>query len=241
MLQTPYVMGLYGLEDPSPFNHLQLLAELRLLIYEAVLTGKDSTAALLATCQQINMEAQEVLYRRPTSFSSQAKLFAWVERSRATNLNRVRTVTLHLTDVDLDALLDQSASKRSTRTGVWSLYKQNLEMLNRSLSALPKLSSLTIIPPTIGRSHLLRNMYHSFLAEIPKRCPKLKRIEIHDSDELLHSVPQLNDIKDVIFTESSGNSSTATAGGRRESASVSKKPSNVMAKKRRRTVALCGS
>ena len=146
------------------------------------------------------MEAHEVLYQRSLSFQSQAKLYAWIQRSRKTNLRHVLSITLRLTDVDLESLLEGPSSKRETRTSIWTLYKDDLQKLRRSLSSLPNLSRLNIIPPKIGHSLLLKDMYHFFLAEIPRRCPKLKGLTIDDSNELLKAVPALEEVHHVTFT-----------------------------------------
>lgn len=198
-------------------SFLHLPPEIRLAIYEVVLVDNIDSTAILQICRQINMEAHEVLYQRPSSFNTQAKLFAWIERSRIANLNRVRKITLRLTDVDLTSLLETPSSKRQTRTTVWSLYKDDLQKLEQSLSTLPNLSSLTIIPPKICHSHLLKNMYHTFLSEIPRRCPRLKRLEIYDSDNLLDTVPALKDVRHVTFTASSSKASVESKEDRGDS------------------------
>lgn len=198
----------------SAFFHLP--SEIRLAIYYAVLVDNNDTTAILRACRQMNIEAHEMLYHRTPTFHSQARFFAWISRSRARNLNRVRTITLRLTDVDLDSLLDELSGKRRTRTTIWSLYRNDLYRLEQSLSALPNLSRLTVVPPKIGHSLLLKDMYHSFLAEIPRRCPRLKELEICGSDSLIESVPALKDIRQVIFTDSDTSVTVKSERGRKE-------------------------
>lgn len=179
----------------------QLPSEIRLAIYHAVLVDNNDTIAILQACRQMSTEAREMLYHRTPTFDCQSKFFTWISKSSVRNLNRVRTITVRLTDVDLESLLDESSSKRRTRTTIWSLYRNDSHKLEQSLSALPNLSRLTIIPPELGHSLLLKDMYHSFLAEIPRRCLRLKELEISDSDSILEIVPALKEIRQVLFTD----------------------------------------
>lgn len=210
---------------------LRLPTEMRLAIYEAALLNSSDKLALLRTCWQINMEAQAVLYQRPTSFSSQAKLFAWIERSRRTNLERVRTLSLRLTDIDLSPFFEAGITQRRKRMSAWSMYQTELERLEQALISLPNLSRLTIIPPRLGRSQLLKGLYRSFLGMIPHKCQKIRQLELHDSDEILKSVPALRDVRAVTFTEptlksssisSTSKSGSETAEARRDSAMAEK-------------------
>lgn len=191
----------------------QLPTEMRLDIYELALLDAQPTVSglpFLQTCRHISMEARPTLYKRPTSFSSQAKLFEWIDRSRRQDLRRVRTLKLRLTDIDLSSLLDQSTPTRTTRASVWTLYQSELGRFDDALKALPNLSSLTIVPPESGRSQLLKGLYHSFLGLVTKRCPKLGRLELQDSDDILDAVPALKDVYGVICTGGSSSSSQPT-------------------------------
>ena len=175
----------------QPPAFLNLPAEVRLAIYQAALIDKQVNTSLLHLCRQVGMEAQEILYKRHASFDAQAKLFAWIRRSRTANLSRVRSITIRLTDVDLSALLEPPTARRQTRTSIWTLYKDDLEKLEQSLSSLPNLARLTVTPPRIGRSSLLRGLYHEFLSSVPKRCPRLRHLDLHDTEEVLECVPEI--------------------------------------------------
>ena len=219
-----------GTLSPSPRTECLLYnlpTEMRLDIYELALLDAQPTASgvsLLQTCRHINMEARPTLYKRPTSFSSQAKLFEWIDRSRNQDLKRVRTLTLRLTDIDLSLLLDQSSPTRTTRASVWILYQSELERFDDALKALPSLSNLTIVPPKSGRSQLLKGLYHSLLGLIPKRCPKLGRLELQDSDEILEAVPSLKDVRGVTCTGGSSSSSQPTEKAAKQSPPVKSEP-----------------
>ena len=218
---TTSIQGLHLGSTPATseqISHLfRLPPEMRVAIYEAAflddtdVSDSSDSISLLQTCRQINMEAQPVHYQRPKSFNSQAKLFSWICRSSTSNLERVRTLTIHLTDVDLSPLLHQDNPIRRKPVTAWSLYQAELERLNEVFRAVSNLTSLTVIPPRESRSMLLRNFYRSFLAMIPTRCSKLKKLEVHDYDgeELLISVSTLKQISQVSFT-----------GGRARSGSV---------------------
>lgn len=200
-------------------NFLALPAELRIAIYTAILFDpSNSNLNLLSTSQQIHMEASPILYQRPISLSSQSKLSSWIARSSSTDLSRVRTLTLRLTDVDFSPLLQTppSASNRSApRPTAWSLYQHELEMLDKALQSLPGLLDLTIIPPERSNSQLLRGMYLSFLGLIPERLPRLRRLTIHDAESVREKVPNLRKLSGavIVFDEakSPGGSSPASS------------------------------
>ena len=215
-----YLISTAPLKSQKTSIFFQLPPEMRLAIYEAALldsddsdsseTSNDSNSVnLLKTCRQVNMEAQPVISQRPKSFTSQAKLFTWIDRSQRFNLERVRTLTLQLSDIDLAPLLEQQTTARRKNMTAWSLYQAELERLEEALRGLPNLSCLTIIPPKESQSLLVKTFYRSFLARIPKRCPKLKKLELHDSKELLTETPELNEIREVTFTGPVAKSSRA--------------------------------
>ena len=179
---------------PRPLLLLDLPAELRIAIYEASLLGPRPALALLYICHQIAMEALSTLYQRHITFGSQAELFAFIERSRSSNLSRVRTLSLRFTDINLSAVWED---KRQTRSSVWTLYQEELTRLDGALVALPSMTELTISPPTGSRSHLLRGLYLSFLALIPIRYPKLQHLYIDEAEAVLDKVPGLRELASV--------------------------------------------
>jgi len=167
----------------DPISHLLALpAEMRIHIYELVLLSQPQDLCLLQASRQVNMEAQPILYQRPLTFSSQANLFLWIDRSRSCNLKRVKSLTLRLTDIDLTSLL--CLEHWHTRTSVWDLYQQELERLDNALEVLPNVEHLTIIPRRAMHSHLLRGMYRGFLSLIPQRCQRLKQLALEDDGEV---------------------------------------------------------
>ncbi|KAK5677242.1 hypothetical protein LTS10_010431 [Elasticomyces elasticus] len=184
-------------EQPIESQLLTLPPELRVQIWELVLLSTRSSLKLLQLNRQVTMEALPVLYQRPLAFDSQPSLFAWIERSRSSNLKRVHTLDLRLTDIDLGPLLDQD--RRSTRTSVWALYQSELERLDHALKALTGLHELTVTPPGASHSMLLNSMYLSFLARIPMHSPRLRRLILKDNEEVLNKVPALNSLASVVF------------------------------------------
>lgn len=215
--------------DPSPTNNtspnettshfLALPAELRLAIYTAILLDpSNNNLNLLLTSNQIHMEATPILYQRPISFPSQSTLLAWITRSSPVDLARVRTLTLRLTDVDFSPLLQTapSASNRSVpRLTAWNLYQHELETLDKALQSLSGLLDLTIIPPERSNSQLLRGMYLSFLGLIPERLPRLRRLAIHDAENVREKVPNLRKLSGTVIhfdeAKSPGGSSPASS------------------------------
>ncbi|KAK4493720.1 hypothetical protein PRZ48_014905 [Zasmidium cellare] len=170
---------------------LTLPAELRAAIYAAALFDNDNDLALLRTCKQIYMEASPTLYQRPVSFSSQAKLASWVDRTQEPDLKRVRTLSLKLTDIDMSSLFDEDLRGNGPRPTAWSLYQRDIDNLDRALRSLPGLRNLSITPPERIHSQLLKAMYLSFLAMIPTRLPSLSQLTIHDDESLVNKVPSL--------------------------------------------------
>lgn len=185
----------------TPLLHLP--PELRFEVYIAALSDCEPTLAFLQTCRQINMEAQAVLYERHAHFDSQSSLFGWIERSRSSNLNRVKTLTLRITDIDLSSLLGPYEDQQHARASAWSLYQDELNKLDRALTALPGLLELTIKPPKHSHSQLLRSMYLSFLVLIPPRLSKLNHLIVDDNDEILTKIPQLRNVQRLSFTSTS--------------------------------------
>lgn len=210
-----------GTSEPESL-FFKLPAEMRQAIYEAAILdesescseSEESTTStgvnLLRTCRQVKMEAEPIRYQRPQSFASQAKFFIWVDRSRDSNLERVRTLTLHLTDVDLSQLMASVPMSPRNYSTAWSIYQAELERLDGALRSLPNINSLTIIPPKDSRSMLLRQFYKVILSMIPSRCPKLKRLELHDTEDVLNHTPTLKHIQDLVFTESRSESSATS-------------------------------
>lgn len=197
-------------EHSSPF--FRLPAEMRQAIYEAAILGESdgifdsdentissTSINLMQTCRQVKIEAEPIWYQRPQSFSSQAKLFAWLERSLASNLERVRTLTLHLTDVDISPLLVHAALNPTRPSTVWPFYQMELGNLEHALQSLPNLTHLTIYPPGNNGSEFPKKFYRSFLRELPVQCPRLQQLELHDTNEILSKVPILNKIPELTF------------------------------------------
>lgn len=170
---------------------LALPAELRTAIYTAALLDNDNDTSLLRTCKQIYMAASPTLYQRPASFSSQASLTSWVERSQEADLKRVRTLSLELTDIDMSSLIDNDLERTSPRPTAWSLHQRELEKLDRALRSLSGLRNLSITPPEKIHSQLMKAMYLSFLAMISTRLPSLAELTIHDDESSMNKVPSL--------------------------------------------------
>lgn len=202
-------LRIFSISNQRPKRHPSLLlalpAELRSAIYSAALFDNDNDLFLLRTCKQIYMEASPALYQRPVSFSSQAKLISWVEKSEEGDLKRVRTLSLRLTDIDMSSLFDAGPSRKSSSTTAWGLHQQELQKLDQALRSLPGLQHLTIIPPERNNSQLLRSMYLSLLEMIPVRLPSLTQLTIHDDESLvqkLSSLKQLSGRAWVVFDSS---------------------------------------
>lgn len=196
---------------------LQLPRELREVICLSALLESTTPLSLLTTCRQLNMESQPLVYQRPIKLPSQARLFDWIEHSRPQNLKQVRHLSIQLTDVDLSPLLvpnrppDQSAPTAS------SLYENELARFDAALRSLPGLTELTVVPPRLLHSQLLRGMYLSLLALIPRLHPSLKLLIVHDDPAVLDVVSALQSLPKVVFKDSrhasGGKSSTADARG----------------------------
>jgi len=200
-------LGLWKQSTSSPTTNtpasplLNLPPELRDEIYRFALLSPNTILSLLTTSQQLKMEAQPLLYQRPIKLSSQTKLFDWLRRSRASNLKQVKNLTLRLTDIDLSPLLDPDIIRDEPQTSAWTLYNDEIVRLDRAFRSLPALTELTVIPPRIIHSQLLRGLYLSLLALIPKHYPRLRLLVIHDESTILEAVTALQGLLKVTFKE----------------------------------------
>ncbi|KAF2209517.1 hypothetical protein CERZMDRAFT_86842 [Cercospora zeae-maydis SCOH1-5] len=192
---------------------LDLPAELRNRIWSEALQD-ISRINLACTCRTLYMEASTILYQRPVHFSSQKKLFAWIDRSDSADLARVRFLTLRLTDVDLSPLFDANPDPHAHRMTAWDLYQRELIRLDGALEALPSLNQLMLVPPDKHKSMFLKSMYVCFLRRIPIRCLRLERLVVHDDNNVLQKVPELRGLAKVVCGSSvSSQSSSALLGG----------------------------
>lgn len=190
-------------EGHADCRFLDLPAELRSAIYSAAFKNGGDSLPLLQTCHQIHMESEVLLNQRPITFSSQAKFFSWIADTDSAELKRVKTIKLHLTDIDLSSLFDPRpiADRGGGRSSsCWYLYSAELLRLDQALQALSGLVELTIIPPERPTS-LMRGMYLSFLEVIPQRCPRLKLLTIYDQESLLQKIPGLKKVPRVVFLD----------------------------------------
>jgi hypothetical protein len=198
---------------------LQLPRELRESICLFALLNTPTPTSLVTTCQTLNMEAQPLLYHRPIKLSSQTKLFDWVNRSRPQNLKHVRNLSLQLTDVDMTLRASSERSNNQTQhqnpprqqhqhphhqaPSAWSLYEAELSNFDAALRSLPSLTEITIVPPRAMHSQLLRGMYLSLLALIPRVHPCLKLLVVHDDEaSVLRAVKVLRNLPRVVFKDS---------------------------------------
>nr|OQO23936.1 hypothetical protein B0A51_11065 [Rachicladosporium sp. CCFEE 5018] len=156
---------------------------------------------MMTTSHTMTMEAKPLLFARALTFPSQHKLVSWTAQHSQTDLNRVRDLTLRLSDIDLTSLLEGNP-----RGGVWSLYAVHLAELQSSLRHLPNLKKLTVVPPRNMHSTLLRGFYLTLLSMIPKLWPRLKLLVVHDDEGTLKAVPSLSQVAkvDLIPTLKSG-------------------------------------
>nr|OQO15593.1 hypothetical protein B0A51_17719 [Rachicladosporium sp. CCFEE 5018] len=156
---------------------------------------------MMTTSHTMTVEAKPLLFARALTFPSQHKLLSWIAQHSQTDLNRVRDLTLRLSDIDLTPLLEGNP-----RGGVWSFYAAHLAELQLSLRHLPNLKKLTVVPPRNMHSTLLRGFYLTLLSMIPKLWPRLKLLVIHDDEATLKAVPSLSQVAkvDLIPTLKSG-------------------------------------
>lgn len=180
---------------------LQLPRELREDICLFALLASDTPVSLITTCQQLNMEAQPLLYQRPVRLSSQTKLFDWIRRSRGSNLKQVRHLALQLTDIDMTPSLAFDRVEAQRAPSAWSMYEDELSRFDAALRSLPSLTEITIVPPRAMHSQLLKGMYLSLLALIPRIHPGLKLLIIHDEAATLDVVTALRGLPKVIFKD----------------------------------------
>jgi hypothetical protein len=199
--------------------HIKMyIATYDLIIFDSVKHCNPSSFS-----DEDNMDAETTLARYPAFFSSQARLFAWIERSRSTTLARVRSLTLQLTDIDLSPLLQSPSSQVDARLPAFGLYSEELKRLCDALAALPNLSNLTVVPPKGIRTTLLKGMYVSFLTTLPEKCKNLKQVQLYDDKDNLGSTFSLKDIE-VTFKSLSALEASQSRNSKSDSSGESASP-----------------
>ena len=188
-----------NIERSSPL--LSLPPEIRDHLLSEVLSGEHANLALLTTCKQLSMDVQPLLYDRPIVIGSQDKLFHWIDRSQASNLRRLRTLTIQLLDVDLSILLAPGTNSQKPALTAWTLYQEEITRLEAAFRKMPRLKHLTVLPPETVHSKLFKSMYLSFLALVPLQLPGLTNLTVHDDPSIGDAIPGLKDLANVVFTE----------------------------------------
>lgn len=145
------------------------------------------------------MEAQPEVYQRAITFSSQENLYKWLQSSPAPKTGQATSIVLKLTEIDLSPLVSTSGKRNPSNESAWALYQKDLEKLDRSLTRLPGLRHLTVIPPTSPPT-LLKGLYTSFLDLIARRCPELRELILQDDQRVIAAAPSLTHIAKVTFT-----------------------------------------
>lgn len=150
--------------------------ELRQLIYRNALTGHETGTglALLQTSKQIAMDARTYLYERPLTFRSQAMLFDWLGASNPSDLRRVHTMTLGLTDIDMSSTFSPGAD----RVSIWDLYTEELRKLGSAFEKLGNLETLTILPPRDTHSYLFLDLHRRFVDSLRTRLQMLETLNL---------------------------------------------------------------
>jgi hypothetical protein len=170
-------------------------------IYTFLPFRSNRTSPLLQTCHHTDAA---IVLGLPMSFSSQAKLYAWLSTASDSDIKRLRDLTLRLTDIDLTPLFENhhpsspSSSRRESRQSAWSLYQQDLEKLDRAMKSLTGLAELTIIPPEQGTA-LVRGMYLTALGIVANRCKGLRCLTVRDREDVREKVPGLGKLGKVVF------------------------------------------
>lgn len=203
---------------------LQLPRELREDICLFALLNSYTPLSLIVTCHQLNMEAQPLLYQRPVRLSSQSKLFDWVSRSRGSNLKQVRHLALQLTDIDLSPTLVFDRTEAQNTPSAFSLYENELSRFDAALRSLPSLTEITVVPPRAMYSQLLRGMYLSLLALIPRLHPGLKLLIIHDDPTTLDVVTSLRRLPKVVFKDAQAGKSVGDSKVKKSASPQSRSP-----------------
>jgi len=81
------------------------------------------------------------------------------------------------------------------------MYEDELSRFDAALRSLPSLTEITIVPPRAMHSQLLKGMYLSLLALIPRLHPTLKLLVVHDEEATLDVVTALRGLPKVIFKD----------------------------------------
>ena len=171
---------------------LSLPPQLRQRIWEMALLYGPADVQLLRTCQQIRVEAEGIIFRRPLRFASQNELQSWLQGISENRLPQVKILTLYLQDLEV-LPLDDDLSWPSV--SLLERYKREAENVLRALKRFPRIHSISLHKPDTVRSYLYRDFYFSVLRKISLQYPALRAISFYSDEHPLDFLKSFQDLR----------------------------------------------
>lgn len=189
-------------KSPSPF--LDLPPEIRDQVYGGLFLDSSSVdVQMLQTSQQIYLEAQPFLYKRPIAFASQFDLYDWVRGSHAQNLKHVQCIRFKLVDViSREGLPRENIQQyhRDSPSPIILSYEDDLARFKATLEEVPNLKSLTLYKNRTGDSEHLRDFHRECFAAIARQYPALRALTFYVDHIELDFLSSFRSLQSLRFT-----------------------------------------
>jgi hypothetical protein len=176
---------------------LSLPFPLRQQIWRAVLWEGPNNVHLLCTCQQMYLETAPILLEQPLIFRSQTELFVWLEQVQDRNLNRVKSLTLYLQDLDMLSLEDDLSWPH---TSLIELYKLEADKILSMLKPLSRVKELSIYHSESVQSYLYETFFTMVLKTIGSKFPALRTFSYHSDGHPVDFLKSLTNLRELRFT-----------------------------------------
>lgn len=190
-------------KPPSPFLDLPL--EIREQIYGGLLSDPSCrNVQMLRTSQQVYVEAQPFLFKRPLAFASQFDFYDWVKQSKADNLRYVQTIHIKLLDVIGHEGLDRSSIqvyRKNLPSPIVQSYEEDLARFAAALKEVPNVRGLTLYKNrTADESDPFRDFYGACFALITKQLAGLRSLTFYVDQVPLEFLSSLQALQSLRFT-----------------------------------------
>ena len=167
-------------KQAKPFDLLDLPPEVRSQVYDHMIPlPRRDHLNFFVSCRKAHREACVSFFRRPLKCSTQARLMDFVAQRSQLNLTHVRTVTLHLQDIDaekiqtfLEHISLNLVNKRHSNPYVLEQHR-----IADALSKLPNLRHIALIRPSHGMQLPPRSFVDDLFCHIGQSCGHLQSLQ----------------------------------------------------------------
>ncbi len=183
---------------------LDLPPEIREQVYGGLFSDASGIdVQILRTSQQIYVEAQPFLFKRPVTFASQFDFYEWVRISSAHNRKYVQCVRIKLVDViSHEGLPSESIQeyRRNSPSPITRTYEDDLSRFVEALKGVPNVRSLTLYKNRTGDSDLFRDFHRECFAAVAKQFPGLKSLTFYVDQIPLDFLGSFRSLQSLRFT-----------------------------------------